>query len=72
MGGKLEPKDESVMREKTNEVKAKAWSGHQGCPGGTGEGLVMGRGGTGLFPHWFELAYIRMEVGRLEGERQGM
>lgn len=31
VGGKQGPGDESVMREKTNEVKAKAGDGHSGA-----------------------------------------
>lgn len=65
MGGRWEPEDESVMREKRSEVKAKVWNGHQECRTGL-EGGFGGRRDMGS-PPWWEVAYIRSE-----GERRGM
>lgn len=65
MGGKREPRDESVMREKRNEVKAKGWHGHRECQRRTGRWGDDGEeGGTEFFPppRW-EVVYIRSEYG---------
>lgn len=72
VGGKQEPRDESVMREKTNEVKAEAWDGHPGCQDRTGGRMMMGRRGPqDLFSSlWWELGYNRQEPGRPERQER--
>lgn len=68
MGGKREPRDESVMREKRTEVKAKGWHGHRECQCRTGRwGGDREEGGTEFSPPppppGWEVVYIRSEYG---------